>query len=1031
MEDNYINKEASEIMKAIDGLYIDYRNTDLQIEYQKLRNNIDLDRYFDYHREKKNSQGYFSGLFHFALNVRVLPEGSFIPFMYIKHTNQNKTNEIYDWAAKSFQTGKIKYNFSDFLQDEVLQPTMKRYPQSDLFFRTKYHQEAGRYLIDELNVLPQGVSRGNEVPIEADQVNSINQRLKTLDGPDFIQQLSELYYKKDDEDKYYYLENPNGDLFFGLYSFDSDYKTNTKLTSILIIGESKEEVKSFVEYHIRQIRDLASLFRIRFTRDILRKQEIEATKSAKSAIMSRNMSHNLGSHFISNTKNYFNALIDIDCEHEAVYRGIKYSLQYIQERMDFIATVTSDDMYPFGAVNAKAQIFDELTPDDLGVRHKKLSLNFLMDFLVLSEKISKRSYLNLKCEGIRHLDKPLLSEGKYVLKLKMGYQDEKGIVTFWDSSETTEDQNLRRDDLVNINFAIPGGVLGRHALFSIIENIIRNAAKHGQDKIETDFTVKMLCTNDEHFIIYDNKFDSDIQRTVQNLRARLNTLTMLNPDNTLNQDNKGLKEILICAVWLQNADFNKVLYSRQFDDYVQILAVDENGQELAENVPGFLAYKIKLNRYKKVVHLNEEFIIEKEIDALPFDKLKEIKADIICANKNYKVGDSSLKEIFPRFVEITLDEYNKKKEELKEDKFAVYLLRTIVEKNCHIRTNDIQMVLSTDKKKEYEQVESHPIIFYDDYHEKSNNDFLFKGHAGKSKWSKFYTLFLTKGFENKYIDSISGGDFTHTIVQPSFTADDYNLLKIYESVKTRFVIIDERVFEQFRSNLTPEDRKTMLSTVRTIKQNIETGSKTIDNVISYLFFNSRGPRLLGQCDITREDEDPLKKFLSDDTKLYSFLEKDIEQHYLERRDIHIFSFDSNQNDYILNDLSGKGYGQFVFSGEKLEFHASSEKTQYFVNEDDAPITFLSIHLGLIDKVKDNLGVVNDHNFNEALIVEALQKYFNAKFVSIHSGRGGFDVRNNLKKYVFQSYSAVENPLHNSKYLLAQQFYNLNYYGGGK
>ena len=182
---------------------------------------------------------------------------------------------------------------------------------------------------------------------------------------------------------------------------------------------------------IRKAYEILTQIRNTHIRNLSELVKRETVKSAIAAIMSRNMSHNLGSHFISNTKNYFSALVERDFQNsdpkkKKNYRGIKHALQYIQERMDFIATITSTDTYPFGAVNVKAQIFDELTPDDVyGNRPGQESYNFLMDYLVLSEKISKQSWGG---------DGALLSPGEHKMLLQIGRWDGKDEPVYWDST---------------------------------------------------------------------------------------------------------------------------------------------------------------------------------------------------------------------------------------------------------------------------------------------------------------------------------------------------------------------------------------------------------------------------------------------------------------------------------------------------------------------------------------------------------------------------------------------------------------------
>ena len=66
------------------------------------------------------------------------------------------------------------------------------------------------------------------------------------------------------------------------------------------------------------------------------------------------------------------------------------------------------------------------------------------------------------------------------------------------------------------------------------------------------------------------------------------------------------------------------------------------------------------------------------------------------------------------------------------------------------------------------------------------------------------------------------------------------------------------------------------------------------------------------------------------------------------------------------------------------------------------------------------------------LMKKLKKMFNAEFVTVHSGRGNFskDLEGPLREYQFISVSALESVLTNSKFLLAQLFYNTVYIGKG-
>ena len=67
------------------------------------------------------------------------------------------------------------------------------------------------------------------------------------------------------------------------------------------------------------------------------------------------------------------------------------------------------------------------------------------------------------------------------------------------------------------------------------------------------------------------------------------------------------------------------------------------------------------------------------------------------------------------------------------------------------------------------------------------------------------------------------------------------------------------------------------------------------------------------------------------------------------------------------------------------------------------------------------------------LMKKLREMFNTEFVTVHSGRGNFskDLEGPLRDYQFISVSALDSVLTNSKFLLAQLFYNSVYIGKGE
>ena len=158
--------------------------------------------------------------------------------------------------------------------------------------------------------------------------------------------------------------------------------------------------------------------------------------------------------------------------------------------MDYLATVISNDKYPYGAVNFKSQIYDELTVDDFSHRHffddkNKRTTNFLLTNLIYSENFTRpdvRSDEDLKDNGNQlFLHVKLLEENKrfadftgtwHSSKLQWVRKKKKDN-PFLPTMATEEDV---KNQLSSLNIALPGGSMSCHALFNVIENFIRNSA---------------------------------------------------------------------------------------------------------------------------------------------------------------------------------------------------------------------------------------------------------------------------------------------------------------------------------------------------------------------------------------------------------------------------------------------------------------------------------------------------------------------------------------------------------------------------
>lgn len=199
-------------------------------------------------------------------------------------------------------------------------------------------------------------------------------------------------------------------------------------------------------YLIERIQDVVYLLDgLLSSRFILKNQQritqAAALKSVISAAMSRNMSHNLGSHVLSRLRqpDDFDAYdLTLLCERMAALNS------YLRTRMDFLAHISTagpTDITSLKIYRDVMSYFKPSFPDQ--------------------EENSHWQYLILK----------------YISGIDDLRTTEIDIDLMWNGHPIS----LERPDK-DPSFSCPNNLLGTHALYIIVENVLRNAAKHGFDK---------------------------------------------------------------------------------------------------------------------------------------------------------------------------------------------------------------------------------------------------------------------------------------------------------------------------------------------------------------------------------------------------------------------------------------------------------------------------------------------------------------------------------------------------------------------
>ena len=821
--------------------------------------------------------------------------------------------------------------------------------------------------------------------------------------------------------------------------------------------------------------DVMAIIKTLYINDVNELVKKEAIKSAISAIMSRNMSHNLGSHYLYYTKSSLEELAETSGHAGPKIRGAAKVLSYIQGRMDYLATIVSNDKYPYGSVNFKSQIWDELTVDDFSKRHygndpdsdfiKNLAenKNQLIATRQLTEELlnlydnlsdsskesisSNRTFIEEKIGAltfqISRLDKKsaygrtanylltnLIRSENYtrpdvldgdipntyrpLFLVAQVWNEQTGkYELFTGSNEKTvmEREESVKEKLSKINLALPGGTMSCHAFYNILENFIRNSAKYSWTDArmrELKITIALKINKDNQtveILLFDDKHDALKPRDSKHsrpllidIKSRLRKTHILGENNTVDKDNKGLKEMLFSAVWLKanesSGTFTDIIskienapgknklkliskYAFEFIGIDDTCAISDNPQNAN------LGIRFNLPLFSRVESLQGKSIHD-------LIRLHTDVIEIADKDKNVLVAGRKYSDVFTRTFTGKLPAEHEMLKQMPnvqgkydEDAISAYKLTESV-KSTFPDMDEYKLRFASVREPGWNSPQTQNQLLFDTH---------FSTQASKATLQSYYGRY-------SYVDTISGNNFTKTL-QGLFSAginrrlkgyksfnDYYLTVKIKESCLTRITIIDERLFNSVRWDVNLENiiRDTSIDNTQIIDIRSSAAELSMKNI-----------RVLNFIDKAKKLKKSNKSF---------------------ERSVGL---------------------PFLYGNKFLETGPCSKTPE--------ATHFLSIHLGLVEKLlkakelEDKIGVRGDNAYSTERIdklMNMLREHFgkgipNGVHISIHSGRGNFskELEGPLKEYPFISLAALENAFNNSKYLLAQLFYNTIFVGKGE
>lgn len=391
----------------------------------------------------------------------------------------------------------------------------------------------------------------------------------------------------------------------------------------------KKDVRNLLKKFTEELDDFSMVFeRLRKSR----KEMIEqATHSAISQVMARNTSHNIGAHVMNKLigdlskikledfKNYTGGLELYKGEdsNKKLLDQISIFNNYVKCRMDYLADIS------FGTPMMQTNKY------------------------VFGDLFTEFDKVRLLLEHISGLD-------KFNFEIKFTHN----------GKEFMKESNVKGED--DLLVAIPNDILGMQAFYNILENIIRNTAKHAKNKKEkTIFTVNFIddieCVFDyceenncesticekthkkeienvlKEFIaveIFNNTPETEIDGLVYNLNSKLNEDIL--DKNKLRSHSLGLVEMDASAAYLRklsveniNASCYDILHDESWSRNTQLKYDNQNSGETnclyflkainrtnTINKENYLGYRIFLHRPAVVLVVTSKIIIKAKKDKL-------------------------------------------------------------------------------------------------------------------------------------------------------------------------------------------------------------------------------------------------------------------------------------------------------------------------------------------------------------------------------------------------------------------------------
>jgi len=451
--------------------------------------------------------------------------------------------------------------------------------------------------------------------------------------------------------------------------------------------------------------------------------EEQATRAAISQVMARNMSHNIGSHVMNKL---VNKLQDINLKREV---------------SNYESTINPDLIKDGFDVN---DIFEQLALFNNYIRCR-------MDYL-----------------GDIALGTPLMQFSKGAREIMEDFDKVRLLLeNISGLSDFNYNIKLKPEPLYDFNIAMPNELLGCQAFYNIIENVIRNTAKHGKPqgdnnnknkKKPVQFTVEFIDDSESYYKdelyrvrVYDDieYTDDDINTLKDSQNEKINQ-SIVGIDYHLRSYSLGMAEMKASASYLRKIDLSLIDSHDLQPTLLEAFKYDmENGKYS-------LGYEFYLLKPKEVLYVKTELKnsdkLSDELIRAGFDLLsksefeKKLNEGVVFNHQFIVYDDPCIKRIIDKIdyttllplrcfeQEINVKNLNSKdanKEDIQIEIWSVW--NKIIFAN--ISFNEIEIIAGIPKSINQIAIADH--LYKDNIEDKSNDVVIWVNDDNKCKTDLF------------------------------------------------------------------------------------------------------------------------------------------------------------------------------------------------------------------------------------------------------------------------------------------------------